>query len=293
MEIKRQLMIYNSLPEGENALTINSGTLHHSKQKAATVNYLDEKFTPEYIEKAYVNKRDWRKLTSEELDLLKPDESRNDFNTIYLGVIPEDLKNCFEELKLKESKDREEVFEKLGDQPELVQRVTQLLDTFLQPMSNNKRFDFHCIGVNYPNIELVACDTTMLPKGYKQADKRFLGMHNDGTQQMTINTAHEFGNRISINLGKDARYFLFVNLSLMEAYSMLEETMNPDDLKYVTIATIPEYFFKYFPDYPVLRVEQKPYQYYIAPTDNCFHDGSTLGGKHLDICIVYFGYFQY
>jgi hypothetical protein len=110
---------------------------------------------------------------------------------------------------------------------------------------------------------------------------------------MTIQTAHEFGNRISLNLGKDSRYFLFVNLHMIEVYKMIGERLSPEEFANVDISNVSAYFFKYYPDYPVIRVEQKPYQYYIAATDNCFHDGSTLGNKHLDITMIYFGSFQY
>ncbi len=286
-------MVHNSLPNGANALAINSGTVFHTHHQPPVVKYLDEEFVPEYVAHAYVNKRDWRKLTTEELTCLAPDETRNDHNTIYLGEIPDELKACFKKLELDESADRKEVYVRFQSNPELTQKATQLLHEFLLPYANDKKFNFHCIGINFPNIELVACNTTMLPEGYKQADKKCLGIHNDGTQLMTIETAHEFGNRISINLGKDSRYFLFVNLPLKVAHKMLEEKLSADEFEQINISNIPEYFFKHFPDYPVIRVEQKPYQYYIAATDNCFHDGSTLGGKHLDVCIVYFGSFQY
>ena len=53
-----------------------------------------------------------------------------------------------------------------------------------------------------------------------------------------------------------------------------------------------ENFLKKNPDYPVVRIELKPYQYYIAPTDNFIHDGSTLGNKDFDITIVYVGNFD-
>ncbi|WP_281989154.1 hypothetical protein [Aquimarina aggregata] len=293
MKIKRHIMVHNSLPEGTGALAINSGTVYHKQHKAALVHYLDEEFTPEYLDHAYVNKRDWRELTAEELECLKPDESCNDVNTVYLGEIPKPLQACFKELQLQESESRDEVFSNFEKNPELTKQATQLLHEFLLPLSNDKKFHFHCIGVNYPNVELVAANTTMLPNGFKQADKKFLGLHNDGTQSMTIDTAHEFGNRISINLGKDTRYLLFVNLPIKEVYAMLKEKLNTSELALVNISNIPEYFFKHFPDYPVIRVEQKPYQYYIAATDNCFHDGSTLGSRYLDVCIVYFGSFQY
>jgi len=286
-------MVHNLLPEGANALAINSGTVFHTHHKPPVVKYLDEEYVPKYVANAYVNKRDWRKLTEEELLGLAPDETRNDYNTLYLGEIPTALKECFKALKLHESADREEVYIRFQSNQELTQKATQLLHEFLLPLANNKKFNFHCIGTNYPNIELVACNTTMLEEGYKQSEKTCLGMHNDGTQLMTIDTAHEFGNRISINLGKDSRYFLFVNLQLKEAHRMLEEKLSADEFQQINISNIPQYFFKNFPDYPVMRVEQKPYQYYISSTDNCFHDGSTLGATHLDVCIVYFGNFQY
>lgn len=286
-------MVHNSLPDGANALMINSGTVHHSHHKAALVSYLDEEFIPEYLDHAYVNKRDWRNLTAEELICITADDTRNDHNTVYVGEIPEELKTCFKNIGLEKSVDRDEVFDRFEATPQLTLRATQLLNEFLEPLSNDKNFKFHCIGVNYPNVELVAANTTMLPKGFKQAEKKFLGIHNDGTQLMTIENAHTFGNRISINLGKDTRYLLFVNLSLKEAYNMLSEKLAAEELAKVNVSNIPKYFFAHFPDYPVIRIQQKPYQYYIAATDNFFHDGSTLGGTHLDVCIVYFGSFQY
>jgi hypothetical protein len=60
----------------------------------------------------------------------------------------------------------------------------------------------------------------------------------------------------------------------------------------VNFANVRTHFFKHYPDYPVIRIRQKPYQYYIAPTYNCFHDGSTLGSTELDITIIYFGKFK-
>lgn len=292
MKIKRNILVHNSLPDGFNALMINSGTVHHSHHKAALVTYLNEKFIPEYIDQAYVNKRDWRSLTKEEIACLTPDDTCNDHNTVYLGEIPKELQECFQKIGLHLSKDRDEVFDRFEANPPLTMRANELLNDFLTPLANNKSFKFHCIGVNYPNVELVAANTTMLPKNFKQAEKKFLGIHNDGTQLMTIDTAHEFGNRISINLGTDTRYLLFVNLSLKEAHNMLKEKLDKEEFAKVDVTNIPEYFFKYFPDYPVIRVTQKSYQYYIAATDNYFHDGSTLGGTHLDVCIVYFGSFQ-
>lgn len=293
MEIKRQIMVHNMLPEGLDALAINSGTTHHSKQKAAVVDYRGEKYTPKFTPQAYLNKKDWRPLNAEEVTCLTPDENRNYLNTIYLGEIPEELRACFETLHLDESIHRKDMFIRLEKDPPTIQKATALLHEFLLPISNNEKFYFHCIGANNPNLELVAANIVMLPSDHKASDRELIGLHNDGTQLMTIETAHTFENRISINLGKDSRYFLFVNLHLVEAHKMLQERMSADEFKLVNISNIPKYFFSNFPDYPVIRIEQKPYQYYIAATYNCFHDGSTLGSKHLDITMTYFGKFQY
>ncbi|PTX61086.1 hypothetical protein C8N46_105242 [Kordia periserrulae] len=293
MEMKRQITVYNTLPEGLDALKISSGTVHHSKQKAAAVDYLGEKYTPKFTPQAYVSKKDWRPLNEDEIACLTPPENRDYLNTIYLGVIPDELRECFETLQLDESLHRRDMFFRLEKDPEAVKKATALMNDFLLPMSNNEPFHYHCMGVNNPNLELVAANTVMLPQDHVASDRVLIGLHNDGLQEMTIETAHSFENRISINLGKDSRYFLFVNLYLTEAYKMLKECMSPDEFELVNISNIPKYFFKYFPDYPVIRVEQKPYQYYIAATFNCFHDGSTLGSTHLDVTMVYFGKFQY
>lgn len=293
MEMKRQITIHNLLPQGLDALSISSGTIHNSLHKTDTVEYLGEKYTPKFTPHAYVNKNDWRPLNAKEIDCLTPPEERNDLNTIYVGAIPDELRECFETIHLDESADRRDMFFRLEKEPLKVKKATELLHDFLQPISNSENFRFHCIGVNDPNLPVVAANTVMLPADHVPSDRELIGLHNDGIHGMTIQTAHQYENRISINLGKDSRYFLFVNLYLMEAYNMLQEKMAAEEFKKVDISNIPRHFFKHFPDYPVIKIEQKPYHYYIAATYNCFHDGCTKGATHLDVSMTYFGKFQY
>lgn len=290
MILKQGIRIHNQLPDGYNAVTINSGTVIHAKQPAEMVNYRGYSYRPQYEDDAYVAKRDWRPLNEAEIKCLQANGHRNDYNTVYLGDIPEAVKKNFEQLALHEATSREEVMEKLKQNAEATKKVNEGLNAFLQPLAGKKPFHFHCLGINFPNIEMVACNTTGLPPDHHPGDVRYMGMHNDGTTEMTIHTAHKAGNRISINLGKEPRSFLFVNLSMIQALNMLKEKT---DIKKVNISNIPQVFFKHFPGYPVIRVRQKPYQYYIAATDNCFHDGSTLGAGSLDICFVYFGAFSF
>lgn len=290
MKLRKGISIYNQLPEGFDAVTINSGTVFHTEQPAPVVEYNGYKYRPKYEPEAYVVKRDWRNLDGSEIKLLQANGHRNEYNTVYLGEIPGNLRKDFEQLGLSGSSTREEVMEKLKQNAEATKKLNASITAFLQPLSGNRPFHFHCLGINFPNIEMVACNTTGLPEKYHPKEVQYMGMHNDGTAKMTIHTAHKFGNRISINLGKEPRSFLFVNVSMIQALNMLK---TKTDISKVNISNIPQIFFKHYPDYPVIRVQQKPYQYYIAATDNCFHDGSTLGTRSLDICFVYFGAFQY
>ncbi|KIO75543.1 hypothetical protein TH53_20040 [Pedobacter lusitanus] len=291
MRLKKGILIHNQMQQGYDAVSINSGTVLHTGQITEPVNFNGVVYTPQYEDHAYVAKRDWRSLDPAEMGCLRAKERRNDYNTVYLGDIPEALKENFKKINLAGSKNREEVFTKFSGDAELTKELSTNLNSFLKPLADDKPFNFHCIGTTLPNIEMLACNTTKLPSGFKPQDIRYMGMHNDGTQEMTIHTAHQFGNRISINLGNDTRSFLFVNLSMIQALNMIAKKIGVEKNK-VNIANIPKFFFEHFPDYPVIRVQQKPYQYYIAPTDNCFHDGSTLGNKQLDITMVYFGAFR-
>lgn len=292
MKLKRGIFLHTQTQEGYDAIHINSGAVFHTSQAAAVVNFQGFSYTPQYEEDAWVAKRDWRALNPEEIKNLQSGGDRNDYNTVYLGDIPEKVKEIFQQTGISDSKNREEVLEKLANNPGRTGELNTAINVWLASFSGDKPFHFHCIGSNFPNIEMVACNTTKLPAGFKPSDIRYMGMHNDGTAQMTIYTAHRFGNRISINLGKDTRAFLFVNLSMVQAINMLKKKM---DVKksHVNIANIPGFFFKHYPDYPIIKVQQKPYQYYIAPTDNIFHDGSTLGNKALDITMSYFGGFTF
>ncbi|SEB97333.1 hypothetical protein SAMN04489761_2135 [Tenacibaculum sp. MAR_2009_124] len=294
MEIRKGIRLHSTIDNVFNDIRINSGTTHHLNQEKSSVSYLDWNFVPNYEDKAYVAKRNWRKLLAKEIEVLKPkpSEERNYYNTIYFGDLPGELKGVFEELKFAESLYPDDVLGKMKQHQELTMKLSSYMQRYLMDFANNLPFHFHFIGANLPNIDMVACDTTVLPEGYTEEDKKYMGIHNDGAEPTTVHGSYKSGNRFTINLGAETRYFLFVNLSLTQAYNMLRKEKNIAKEK-INLVNISELFFKHFPDYPVIRIPQKPYQYYIAPTDHCFHDGSTYGMKNLDVVMIYFGKFQY
>jgi hypothetical protein len=290
MEIKRGIMLYNQSGEGYDCISINSGVEHYTNQDTSRVSYGDLSCFPSFEEDAFVTKRNWRHLHDREIRIMAANRQCGEANTIYLGDIPENLKRLFQQLALEECRDRKEVFEKFRSRPELTVAINQATDNFLRSKSNGKPFRFHYLGSNLPNLRVVACDTTVMAANYREEDKKYMGMHNDGTRDVSPHRIHTLGNRLTINLGKETRSFLFMNLTMTQAFNMLAKKMDTSEHK-IDIVNIARYFFMHFPDYPVIKINQKPYQYYIAPTDNCFHDGSTEGMTALDIIIVYFGAF--
>lgn len=275
-----------------NDISINSGTTHHLNQEISKIEYLDWSFVPKYNEDAYVAKRDWRKLSKKELEALKASSDRNYYNTIYVGDIPNELRDIFETLKFNKCLRPEDVHECMKKDHDMTLKLSNTMQTYLSGFANADPFHFHFIGANLPNVDMVACDTTVLPADHTEEDKKYMGIHNDGAEPTTVHESYKSGNRFTINLGSETRYFLYMNLSLPQAYTMLETKLGLA-IKDVDLFTISKLFFEHFPDYPVIKIPQKPYQYYIAPTDHCFHDGSTFGMTKLDVLMIYFGKFQY
>jgi hypothetical protein len=116
----------------------------------------------------------------------------------------------------------------------------------------------------------------------------YIGLHIDHSTIFSVETSHLSRNRMCINIGNEERYLYVINLTLIQIKMMLGEVM---DVNLLNVGNITDYFFQYFPNYPVLRIKQKPYEFYIAPTDNCIHDGSTFKNKYLDITITFLGNF--
>ncbi|KAB8154229.1 hypothetical protein EZY14_007275 [Kordia sp. TARA_039_SRF] len=290
--IQNGIKLHSTLPNFFDEIQINSGTVHHSQQTKSKVNYLDWSFVPQYEDDAYMVKRDWRNLTPNEINALKAKTDRNYYNTIYVGDISEELKDIFEALRFKECLRPEDVHECMKRDHDMTLKLSNTMQNYLTDFANNQPFHFHFIGANLPNIDMVAADNTMLPADHQEEDKKCMGIHNDGAEPTSVHESYKSGNRFTINLGTETRYFLYVNLSLTQAFNMLKKKLGIS-VEQIDLYNISKLFFKYFPDYPVIKIPQKPYQYYIAPTDHCFHDGSTEGMSTLDMIMIYFGKFQY
>lgn len=274
MYLKKGLHIFSDLDTIAEQLSINNGTMPATIETGLN-----------YHEESYIPKREWRKLELAEQRILIADHRNTDFRrSIYIGEIPGNLKESFLSLGLQECTQLDQIYPKIKEDEEKVKSINTELETFLHPFSSAKNYKFHRITRAMPNRETITCL-------YIDEQFIYIGLHIDQSKLFTPHTAHKSGNRISINLSKETRHLAFTNLSLIQVFNMVKEKtglagkeVNPDNIAHL--------FFKHYPDYPVIRIAQKPYQYYIAPTDNFFHDATTLGNKEIDITIVYTGVFD-
>ncbi|HEY8931404.1 MAG TPA: hypothetical protein VIM55_19530 [Mucilaginibacter sp.] len=291
MMLKKGIRLINTLRQQREAVAINSGICYAAQETIPEVQFRHITFTPLFQEGAVLPKRDWRSLTETEWTTLNPVSKATDSNNVFLGELPDSLIQRFKSLPLLEAGSIEDIYTIFRKHEDLAKELNNDINAFLTSIADGKPFKFRCFGVSFPNLLSVSGEFSHLPKDHAPTDVRYIGFHNDCTSEMSIHTAYRFGNRISINFGSEAREFLFVNLTLIQAYNMIK-AQRPESLSGVTLVTLPNVFFKLFPDYPILKIKLQPYQYYIAPTDNCFHDGRTLGNTSFDMTMIFFGAFR-
>ncbi|MCJ7934899.1 MAG: hypothetical protein MUW56_15075 [Chryseobacterium sp.] len=291
MELKSGIKIFCTDVEFEEAVTINTGS-HSSKDHPSAKFVWDHvECEPQYEPQSYLPKKDWKKVSGSALSKIKTDHFRKDYNTIVVGKISEEMKGLFQQLHLHTATNEKETLACFYNNKEIVEQLNENLHTFLNGLSQSG-YSFLCVGAGYPNCETTSFDRRGMPEEFAPDKVRFIGLHKDSSnRQMTVGSSHKHGNRLSINLGQESRYFLFINLSILQIYNMLKKKMDVKK-ENVNNTNIVRFFLTYFPDYPVLRIKQKPYEFYIAPTDNCIHDGSTLGTTTVDITMIFLGHFE-
>lgn len=274
MHLKRGITIHSKLPDIAGQVTINSGTMKPGK---ATGLY--------YHPGSAVPKTNWRGLDTAELKVLLDSREVTDFSkSIYIGEVPAAVRKSLIAMGLHNCTEMDQVIPEIKKKEKEVKIASRKLDTFLRPFSSTGTYKFHRITRAMHGRETITSF---------YIDDRFIyiGLHIDQSRSFTPYTAAKSGNRISINLGRETRYLAFINLTMIQAVNMIKERSGLPYTK-IDANNISTLFFKYCPGYPAVKVGVRPYQYYIAPTDNFFHDATTLGNSEIDITIVYTGIFD-
>lgn len=129
-----------------------------------------------------------------------------------------------------------------------------------------------------------------LPTGTVEKDGLLLGLHIDSWFRQPIADRASAPNRLCLNIGREPRYFLFWNLTVMR---MLETIGLREGDEGLMTRNLAHRFFDRHPDYPVARLTLHPGEAYIAPTELLAHDATTTGRTSIDINIAMLGRFRY
>ena len=145
---------------------------------------------------------------------------------------------------------------------------------------------FNYDGTKMTQHSLYFCDSSLWNNTFNKHDNEYLGMHLDSYERQMLNDRNKSRNRICINLGLQSRFLLFYRTPIMEMARQVNNTSDNQNIN--------EIYGKYMSlniKEPIYKIEVKPFEYYIAPTESIIHDGSNWPSSSPDINLVFRGSF--
>ena len=122
--------------------------------------------------------------------------------------------------------------------------------------------------------------------------RKLIGLHADDWYRFPLNTRHRSPNRICFNIGGQARFFLFINLSMVAICEAVSTAGSDASWERIGSTSMGRLFMKLYPCYPIIRIRVDPGEAYIAPTENVIHDGSSVAMSVLDLSLSLRGQFK-
>jgi hypothetical protein len=231
-----------------------------------------------YKEAARIPRLGWRSLTMADRKALIAESCPELYgNAISVVGIPSRLLYPFRALRAAatECQSMEKLLAIIGSDAasEGIHAISGYLQNCFQPF----RIDADCVpqgGIlpRPPGLHTVSVDTDT---------HAFLGLHVDNCYSFTLDRREFSPNRVCVNLGSEARFFLFVNISLGQMCEVMDDDQSGEKM-----------FMRTFPSYPVVRVRIRPGEAYIAPTENIVHDGSSIDMNTMDVTLSLRGRFN-
>ncbi len=245
-----------------------------------------------YLKAAIVPKEPWRPLSAEESSLLLSPVSADGWNVgSDLGVfrIPDHviapLERIFEQYGTRDCLDSA-TYQVHTHHPDWDAAYRGLIEHLTERYALRPHEPTVVrLATAPPGMKTVTKDTVR-----DRNEHYYVGMHLDTWEKIPLLERHRARNRICVNLGREDRYFLFMNLTLMKMFEALgrENPACADDYYGTDLG---HDFMRAFPGYPVLKLRVRPREAYIAPTDNLIHDGTSVGKRYPDIALHILGYF--
>ena len=158
-----------------------------------------------------------------------------------------------------------------------------------QPLTTgcDAMLDFFRIYLRSQNQQMegggIVCRETGLPTTTTNDTGKYIGLHVDSWYRPKLHERANAPNRISINLGLKARFFLYINLPLATVAALAAGQYPSEGRIRENHDGRHRMFMSRFGSYPVVRMRLDPGEGYIAPTENVIHDATTPGKKAPDV----------
>ncbi|WP_293133573.1 hypothetical protein [Microcoleus sp. bin38.metabat.b11b12b14.051] len=234
----------------------------------------------QYCQGAFMPRAPWREPTPAESALLWTDEPPPHYAGVGIVRLPADVLALLADAAIASLTTPLQVAE-FKSQEKCAQILDRLIDYFQPFCLSDAPPVISGMGGRQPGLSTATIDNK---RGCRN------GLHTDSWDNLSLDRKHEATNRICVNLGRDSRYFLFVNLTEMDIFEMLGYSDSPIGKLWTRQLT--SEFMQRYPEYPVVKLRIAPGEAYIAPTENMIHDASTADMKHLDVKVMMRGYYR-
>lgn len=270
--LREGVQIYSNIVALSECVTLSSGSIPiHSHSSGISVDIKKKS------QRGYVPLEPWNILTSAEQNILQSKKiPQHSFNTVSIIKLPLKLFNFSRELQIHQIQSWNEIS---------YLRKSQTFSNFLAEILFYLKS--YLLTTDNLSCDHLFCNTVLGLKGatYNPEDNLYVGLHIDSWDGVNSNFRHKARNRLCLNLGKEARYFLFVNLTFVDILKSVSKKSSHSDYPV-------KLFLKSFPEYPVIRIQLQPGEGYIAPTENIIHDASTENKLFPDVILSFLGYFK-
>jgi len=224
----------------------------------------------------FVPRVPWRPPTDTELNLLLGEDTNPAYQSVGVVKLPKHVVSLWKKtgVHLARTEQETRAVSRKPTYVEAVKATGQWASTFQTRKDQAIMHNLACIPKGLRTV-------THNPK-----EDRYIGLHLDSWEQKTLGELSSARNRLCINMGQSARYFLFVNQEIQSIQQMLDMPTQGSPRALI------RHFLNAYPDYPVIRIKLEPFEAYIAPTENLIHDGSSENQAYQDVQMTLRSYFS-
>jgi hypothetical protein len=232
---------------------------------------------PSYEEGAIVPHRPWGAIDESRDQIGVPDSNSSTCSCIWIIKIPDAMTRSFKEASCGLSSQRHA--NELMRNAHVAKGLSQIRSYCLDYLSNTENFKTQGVSVRQPGLVTTTIDVR---KNLR------IGIHMDSWDQCSIYSRAGSRNRLNVNLGSGSRFLIVGTTSIAEIATQIE----PDLVSSLGPTELTREWYRRNPESPLYRIEVKPNEAYIAPTESLPHDSSTETKDDIDISFTMLGHFS-